>query len=227
MVRSAEIFELSRYRDSSKKIAGRPDNRRCQARSSRACGDLRGRLFFFFLEGQVGNGGAGGDLGLMGDACRDVDDFSGVEDGFFSALDAGAEGLAGGGAVGMFSLEGAAGDEGDCAFLDNHLVGPELVTFGVSAVDAHDEEGAVVAKVVHDVCAEAGWAGFGCGQELGFALLHVRVGVDGLSDEGWGGDEGEGQDDARWHSDSLGGCQIVLCGWVSRRTAGWGLTSHP
>jgi hypothetical protein len=34
-------------------------------------------------------------------------------------------------------------------------------------------------------------------------LLEVGRGVDGLGDEGWGGDEGEGQDDAAWHSDSL------------------------
>jgi hypothetical protein len=28
--------------------------------------------------------------------------------------------------------------------------------------------------------------------------------VDGLSEEGGGGDEGEGQDDAAWHSGSFG-----------------------
>ena len=61
-------------------------------------------LFFFFFEDQIGDGGAGGDFGLMGHACGDVDDVSGVEDGFFSAFNAGAEGFAGGGAVGVFSL---------------------------------------------------------------------------------------------------------------------------
>jgi hypothetical protein len=162
------------------------------------------RLFFFFFEDEVGDGGAGGDLGLMGHACGDVGDVSGVKDCLFFALDAGAEGFAGSGAVGVLSLHGAAGDEGDGAFLDDHLVGPELVAFGVAAVDADDEEGAVVAVVVHDVGAEAGWGGFCGGEELGFALLEVGGGVDGLGDEGWGGDEGEGQDDAAWHSDSLG-----------------------
>ena len=82
---------------------------------------------------------------MMGHACWDVDDVSGVEDGFFSALDAGAEGFAGGGAVGVFSLHRAAGDEGDGALFDDHLVGPELVALGIAAVDADDEEGAVVA----------------------------------------------------------------------------------
>jgi hypothetical protein len=87
--------------------------------------------------------------------------------------------------------------------LDDHLVGPELVAFGVAAVDAHDEESAVVAVVVHDVGAEAGGGGFCGGEELGFALLHVGSGVDGLGDEGWRGDEGEGQDDAAGHACSL------------------------
>jgi hypothetical protein len=73
----------------------------------------------------------------------------------------------------------------------------------VAAVNADDEEGAVVAVVVHDVGAEAGGGGFCGGEEFGFALLHVGGGVDGLGDEGWGGDEGEGQDDAAWHSGSL------------------------
>jgi hypothetical protein len=162
------------------------------------------RLFVFFFEDEVGDGGAGGDFGLVGQACGDVGDVSGVEDGFFSAFDAGAESFAGGGAVGVFALESAAGDEGDSALLDDHLVGPELVALGVAAVDADDEEGAVVAEVVHVVRAEAGWGGFGGSEEFGFALLHVGGGVDGLGDEGWGGDEGEGQDDAAWHSCSLG-----------------------
>ena len=61
-------------------------------------------LFVFFFEDEVGDGGVGGDFGLMGHACGDVDDVSGVEDGFFSAFNAGAEGFAGGGAVGVFSL---------------------------------------------------------------------------------------------------------------------------
>jgi hypothetical protein len=118
--------------------------------------------FLFFFEDEVGDGGAGGDFRLMGHACGDVDDVSGVEDGFFSALDAGAEGFPGGGAVGVFALHGAAGEEGDRALLDDQLVGPELVAFGVAAVDANDEESAVVAVVVHGFGGEAGWAGF-CG----------------------------------------------------------------
>src|SRR5260370_25257634 len=149
-----------------------------------ACARILRGLFVFFFEDEVGDRGAGGDFGLMGHACWDVDDVSGVEDGFFSALDAGAESFAGGGAVGVFSLESAAGDEGDGALLDDHLVGPELMAFGVAAVDADDEEGAVVAGVVHDVGAEAGWGGFGGGEELGFALLEgvggVGRGVGGL-----------------------------------------------
>jgi hypothetical protein len=43
-------------------------------------------------------------------------------------------------------------------------------------------------------------------------LLHVGGGVDGLGDEGWGGDEGEGQDDAAWHSGSLKGLSDCT-GW--------------
>jgi hypothetical protein len=171
--------------------------------ATQSCTGVSVWLFVFFFEDEVGGGGAGGDFGLMGDACGDVDDVSGVEDDFFSALDAGAQGFAGGGAVGVFSLHGASGDEGDGALLDDHLVGPELVAFGVSAVDADDEEGAVVAVVVHDVGAEAGWICFCGGEEFGFVLLEVGGGVGGLGEEGWGGDEGEGQDDAAWHSDSL------------------------
>jgi hypothetical protein len=184
----------------------------------------RGAEPLFFFEDEVGDGGAGGDFGLMGHACGDVDDVSGVEDGFLSTFDAGAEGFPGGGAVGVFALHGASRDESDGALLDYHFVGPELVAFGVSAVDADDEEGAVVAVVVHDVGGEAGWGGFCGGEEFGFACLHVGGGVDGLGDEGWGGDEGEGQDDAAWHSDSLVDGQIVLGGfgegegWASRTT---------
>src|ERR1700716_1946882 len=125
----------------------------------------------------------------MRHACGDVGDVSGVEDGFFSALDAGAEGFAGGGAVGVFSLHGAAGDEGDGALLDDHLVGPELVTFWVTTVDSDNEETAGAAVVVHVVGAEAGWGGFCGGEELGFALLHVGGGVNGLGVEGWDGDD--------------------------------------
>ena len=67
----------------------------------RSCG-----LFFFLFEDEVGDGGAGGDFGLMGHSCWDVDDVSGVEDDFFSALDAGAQGFAwaAGAVVGVFSL---------------------------------------------------------------------------------------------------------------------------
>ena len=90
---------------------------------------------------------SGASFDPVGDVGRDVDDVSGVEDDFFSALDAGAEGFAGGRCViGVFFLHGAAGDEGDGAFSDDHLVGPELVAFGVAGVDADDEEGFVVAE---------------------------------------------------------------------------------
>ena len=185
-------------------------------------------LFVFFFEDEVGDCGAGGDFDLVGHACGDVGDVSGVEDGFFSTFDAGAESFAGGGAVGVFSLEGAAGDEGDRALFDDHLVGPELVAFGVSAVDAYDEESAVVAVVVHDIGAEAGWGGLCGGEEFGFALLHVGGGVDGLGVEGGGGDESEGQDDAAWHSDSFGLVRLYRGGGLRMGTeAGSRLTSHP
>jgi len=164
-----------------------------------------GWLFVFFFEDEVGDGGARGDFGLVGHACGDVGDVSGVEDSFLSAFDAGAESFAGGGAVGVFSLHGAAGNEGDGAFFDDHLVGPELMAFGGAVVNADDEEGAVVAVVVHVVGAETGWGGLCGGEEFGFALLHVGGAVDGLGVERGGGDEGEGQDDAARHSDSLKG----------------------
>ena len=131
----------------------------------------------FFFEDEVGGGGAGGELDPVGDAGGDVDDVSGVEDDFFSAFDAGAECLAGGG--GVSSLHGAAGDEGDGALGDDDLVGPLLMAFGVAGVDADDEEGLVVAVVVDGVEGEAGWAGLGGGEEFGFALLEVGGGVDG------------------------------------------------
>ena len=35
-------------------------------------------LFFFFFEDKIGDGGVGGDFGLVGQACGDVDDVSGV-----------------------------------------------------------------------------------------------------------------------------------------------------
>jgi len=64
-----------------------------------------------------------------------------VEDDFFSTVDAGGEGFAGaaGAAVGMFSLHGAAGDEGYCAFFDYDLVGEELMTLGFAGAGADYE----------------------------------------------------------------------------------------
>jgi hypothetical protein len=50
-----------------------------------------------------------------------MDDVPGVEDDFFSSLNAGASGFAGtaGATVGVFSLHGAARDEDDRAFVDD------------------------------------------------------------------------------------------------------------
>ena len=77
----------------------------------------------------------------MGDAGRDVNDVSCVQDDFFSAVDAGTEGFSGsaGAAVGMLCLHGAAGHEGDCAFFDYDLVGEELMTLGFAGAGADYE----------------------------------------------------------------------------------------
>lgn len=160
---------------------------------------LRG---LFFFEDEVGSGGAGGDFDPVGNSGRDVNDVSGVEDDLFSAFDAGAEGFAGaaGAGVGALSLHGAAGDEGDGAFVDDDLVGEELMTLGVSGVKADYQEGVVVAVVFESPYCEAGGARLGGFDQLGFALLEVGGGVDGglggLGDER-GGEESEGQEDAR------------------------------
>ena len=109
-----------------------------------------GTRSLFLFEDEVGGGGAGCDLDPVGNAGWNVDYVSGVEDDFFSALNAGAEGFAGaaGAVVGVLSLHGAAGDEGDGAFGDDDLVGEELMTLGVAGVGADYEEGVVVTVVV-------------------------------------------------------------------------------
>ena len=101
-----------------------------------------GTRFLFLFEDEVG-GGAGCDLDPVGNAGRDVDDVPGVEDDFFSPLNAGAEGFAGaaGAVVGVFPLHGAACDEGDGAFGDDDLVGEELMTLGFAGADTDYEEG--------------------------------------------------------------------------------------
>ena len=117
----------------------------------------------FFFEDQVGGCGAGGDFYPVGDAGWDVDDVSGVEGDFFSTLDAGAQGFAGaaGAVVGVFSLHGAAGDEGDRAFVDDDLVGEELMTLGFAGVEADYKEGVVVAVVFKSSYCETGGARLG------------------------------------------------------------------
>ena len=82
------------------------------------------------------------------------------------------------GGGGVSFLHGAAGDEGDGAFGDDHLVGPVLMEFGFAGVDADDEEGLVGAEVVEGVEGYAGWACFGGDEEFGFALVEVGGGVD-------------------------------------------------
>jgi hypothetical protein len=161
----------------------------------------------FFFEDEVGGGGAGSEFDPVRDACGDVGDVSGVEDYFFSALKFGAEGFAGAGAVGVLSLHGAAGDEGDGAFVDDHLIGPELMTLGSAGVNAHDEEGMVGAEFVEGFAGQAGWTCLRGGRQFGFALLEVGGGVNGgvggLGDEGHC-HECDGKEDARKHSGSFG-----------------------
>ena len=122
------------------------------------------RLFFF--EDEVDDGGVGGEVDLVRDACGDVGDVSGVQDYLFTALNAGSEEFSGAGAggVGMLALQGAAGDEGEGPFAYDYLVGPELMKFGGTAVESYGEEGAVVAEVVEDLGCEAGWACLGFGE---------------------------------------------------------------
>jgi hypothetical protein len=98
-----------------------------------------GSTVLLFFDDEVGGGGAGCELDPVGNVGGDVNDVSGVEDDFFSALDAGGEGLSGVGAAGVLALHGAAGDEGEGTFVDDHLIGPELVALGGAGVDAHDE----------------------------------------------------------------------------------------
>jgi len=175
-------------------------------------GDVFGVAFFgthecvpfrelLFLEDEVGGCGAGCDLDPVWYPGRDVDDVSGVEDDFFSTIDTRAERFARAAraAVGVLSLHGATGDEGDCAFFDDYLVGKELMTLGVAGVEADHQEGVVVAVVIKPPYCEAGGACLGGFGQFGFALLQVSRGVNGglggLGDER-GGDEGEGQEDA-------------------------------
>ena len=167
----------------------------------------------FFFEDQVGRGGAGCDFDPVRYPSGDVDDVTGMEDDFFSALDAGAEGFAGaaGAVVGVLSLHGAVGDEGDRAFFDDYLVGEELMTLGLAGVDADDEEGVVVAIVFKPSYGHAGWARLGSFDQFDFALLEVGGGMgDGLGGLGEerGCDECEAEDDAAGHAGSLGDGQL-------------------
>ena len=139
----------------------------------------------FFFEDEVGGRGAGGDLYPVGNASWDVDDVSGVEVDFFSALDAGTQGFARAAwaVVGVFSLHSAAGDEGDGAFADDDLVGEELMALGFAGVNADYKEGVVVAVVFKSPNCHARGACLGGFDQFGFALLQVGCGVDG----GFGG----------------------------------------
>src|SRR5271154_1106808 len=114
--------------------------------------------WLFFFDDEVGGGGAGGGLDPVGDVGGDVGDVAGVEDDFFASFYAGTACFSGGG--GVSSLHSAAGDEGDGAFGDDHLIGPVVVELGVAGVDADDEEGFVGAEVVEGVEGYASRAGF-------------------------------------------------------------------
>ena len=101
---------------------------------------------------------------------------------------------------------------------------------GVAGVDSDDEEGLVGAEVVEGVEGYAAWAGFGGGEEFGFALVEVGGVVDyrvgGLGEE-WGSCECEGEEETAGHAGSFGMANCNLwCGPVNR-TAGGRLTSHP
>lgn len=131
----------------------------------------------FFFDDEVGGGGAGCELDPVGDVGGDVSDVAGVEDHFFSALNAGTAGLSG--SRGVSSLHGAAGNESDSSPGDDHLIRPLLMELGVAGVDADYQEGFVGAEVVEGVEGYAAWACLGGGEELGFALVEVGGGVDG------------------------------------------------
>jgi hypothetical protein len=107
----------------------------------------------------------------------------------------------------VFSLYGAAGDEGDCAFVDDDLVGEELMTLCFACVEADYKEGVVIAVVFKSSNCEASGACLGGFDQFGFALLQVGCGVDdgfgGLGEERVCCEECEGKDDATLHSDSL------------------------
>jgi hypothetical protein len=136
--------------------------------------------WLFFFKDQVGGGGVWGELDPVGNAGGDVDDVSGVEDDFFSAVDSRAEGFAGTacGVVRMLVLHGALGDESYCAFRDDNLIGEELMALGVAGVNADDQQGVVVAVVFKPPDGQAGGACLGGFDQFGFLLLKVRCGVD-------------------------------------------------
>jgi hypothetical protein len=133
----------------------------------------------FFFEDEIGGCGSGGEFDPVGDVGRDVGDLSGVQDDLFTSVEAGANGFSGAGAIGVLLLHGAAGDEGNGSLQDDHLVGPELVALGAAGVNAHDEESAVVAEVIHGLGRQTGWAGLCGSEEFGFVLLEVGRGVGG------------------------------------------------
>ncbi len=100
---------------------------------------------------------------------------------------------------------------------------------GVAGMDSDDEKGFVGAEVVEGVECYAAWAGFGGGEEFGFALVEVGGGVDdgvgGLGEE-WGCCESASERKMRRGMLAPLGWPIVLggLGW-SRKTAVGGL--HP
>lgn len=167
---------------------------------------VRALVSLFFFEYEVGGCCAGGDFDPVGDVGGDVGNVAGVKDYFFAAFDSRAAGFSGGSRVS--SLHRSAGDERDSALEDDHLVGPLFVEFGVAGVDADDEQGFVGAQVVEGVEGYASWAGFGGGEEPGFALVEVGGGVDdwvgGLGAQ-WGCCECEEEEDATGHAGSLKG----------------------
>jgi hypothetical protein len=55
----------------------------------------------------------------------------------------------------VFSLHGAAGNEGDRTFFDNHLVSKELMTLGIASVQADYQRGVVVAVIFEPSYCEA------------------------------------------------------------------------
>src|ERR1700684_198862 len=111
---------------------------------------LVGGRILLLLEDEVGGGSVGGNFDPVGDASGDVSDLAGVEGDLFAAGDAGAHGFAGttGAVVGVFSLHGAADDEGDGAPQHDDLVGEELMLLGLASAEADYEQGVVVAVIV-------------------------------------------------------------------------------